>query len=83
LRVRVQGSGIQDALNVEAIHLAHAASGWCVAAVGGHVAMAAPQPIHGAPIVHNTHLARVLVTVPSGDAVPGAEFFTGPEGNLE
>jgi hypothetical protein len=83
LRVRVQGSGLQDVLNVEALHLAHAASGWCVAAVGGHVAMASPQPLHGPMLVHDTHLARILVTAPSGESTPSAEFYTGPEGHLE
>lgn len=83
LRVRVQGSGIQDALNVEALHLAHAASGWCVAAVGGHVAMAGPQPLHGPMLVNETHLARVLLMVASGEPTPSAEFYTGPEEYLE
>lgn len=83
LRVRVQGSGLQDVLNVEALHLAHAPSGWCVAALGGHVAMATPQPIHGPTLVDDTHLARVLVTAPSGETTPSAEFYTGPEEYLE
>jgi len=84
VRVRVRGRGVDDVLNVEAVHLARNDSGWCVAAVAGHVALAVPQTLHGASAEPETRMARILVA-PQHATAPWARalLYAGPEGHLE